>query len=176
MAHIDVKRAPTAGSVWSFAGLNPEQVWRKGQKRPWNASLKVLAYKAGESFVKVQNNKNDTYGQIYRKRKDLEVARNEAGEFAEIAAAVLLAKKIGEDTDAYAAYSIGKLPPAHLHARARRYAVKLFLAHFHEVSYFLTFNKLPPLPYPIVHLGHTHMIDVPYPEAVPGLVEALKNR
>lgn len=55
------------------------------------------------------------------------------------------------------------LPPAHIHARARRYAVKLFLAHFHEISYRLAFGKPPPLPYPIVHLeGHNDIIAVPF--------------
>jgi hypothetical protein len=53
------------------------------------------------------------------------------------------------------------LPPAHIHARAKRYAVKLFLAHYQQVAYELHFGKKPPNPYPIEILGHAHMIDPP---------------
>ena len=72
---------------------------------------------------------------------------------------ILTKKKIGKDTDAYKAYSIGKLPPAHLHARATRYAVKLFLAHLHEVMYVQHHGRKPPLPYAIGILGHAHKIE-----------------
>ena len=58
-------------------------------------------------------------------------------------------KKIGKDTDAIKSYRVGKLPPAHIHARAKRYAVKLFLAHFHETGYRLHYGTEPPAPYPI---------------------------
>ena len=63
-------------------------------------------------------------------------------------------KKIGKDTDAYAAYSQGRLPPAHIHARAKRYAIKLFLAHLHHKMYMEHYGKEPPLPYAIAHLDH----------------------
>ncbi len=161
MAHIDITRAPTVGHIWSFAGLNPEAVWEKGQKRPWNASLKTLCWKMGESFVKVQNREGDVYGQIYAERKEQEIARNEGGHFREQAAAILEKKKIGKDTDAYKAYSIGKLPPAHIHARAKRYAVKLYLAHWHHVAYELEYGKEPPKPYVLTQDGHTHYIAPP---------------
>ncbi len=141
-------------------------------RRPWNASLRTLAYKIGESFIKVQNNKNDVYGKVYAARKALEIARNERGDFAEQAAAKLQKFSIGKDTDAYVAYSAGKLPPAHIHARARRYAVKMFIAHLQEVMFFVHYGKLPPLPYPIVHIdGHTHIIGPPNANLIPGLVE-----
>jgi hypothetical protein len=53
------------------------------------------------------------------------------------------------------------LPPAHIDARAKRYAVKLFLAHVHDVWYRHKYKKAPPLPYPIAHLGHAHYIAPP---------------
>lgn len=158
MAHIDITRAPTAGHIWSFAGLNPEQEWKKGEKRPWNASLKTLCWKIGESFVKVSNREGATYGRIYQERKSIEQGKNAAGEFEEQADAVLKSKNIGKSTEAYQYYLAGELPPAHIHARAKRYAVKLFLAHYHEVAYKLHYRRQPPLPYPIVHLGHVHHI------------------
>jgi len=55
----------------------------------------------------------------------------------------------------------GKLPPAHIHARAKRWAVKIFLAHWHHVAYMIEYKKAPPKPYSLEHLGHVHMIEVP---------------
>jgi hypothetical protein len=59
------------------------------------------------------------------------------------------------------------LPPAHIHARARRYAAKLFLAHLHGVWYQVEFDRPPPLPYPIQILGHAHYIPPPVPAPKP---------
>ena len=50
LAHIDIEKANTAGKIWRFAGLDPTSKWNKGEKRPWNPSLKTLCWKAGESF------------------------------------------------------------------------------------------------------------------------------
>jgi transposase len=129
--------------------------------RPFNARLKVLCWKIGESFVKVKNNDEDIYGKVYDLRKRLEEERNESGQFADQAKAKLEKFKIGKDTDAYKAYSAGKLPPAHIHARAKRYAVKLFLAHYHHVAYEVQYGETPPKPYVIEHLGHAHYIAPP---------------
>jgi len=164
VANIDITKAPTVGHIWRFAGLDPTQEWRKGEKRPWNASLKTLCWKLGESFVKVSGNAEAYYGQVYAQRKLYELGRNERGELASQAEAKLAKAKIGKDTDAYKAYSTGTLPPAHLHARAKRYAVKLLLAHFHEVAYTRHFGKAPPLPYAIAQAGHAHKIDPPNPD------------
>lgn len=161
LAHIDIEKAPTVGHIWSFAGLNPLAEWKKGEKRPWNADLKVLCWKIGESFVKVCNRDDAYYGNIYQVRKEKELERNEAGLFREQAEIKLKKFKIGKDTDAYQWYSQGKLPPAHLHARAKRYAVKLFLAHWHEVAYRDHFKQPPPKPYPIAILQHAHYIAPP---------------
>lgn len=130
-------------------------------RRPWNAQLKLLCWKIGESFVKVQANENDVYGKIYVERKALERERNEGGAFADQAAAALAAKKYRKETFARAAYEAGRLPDAHIHARARRYAVKLFLAHFHHVSYEVHYGTPPPKPYIIEHGGHTHYLAPP---------------
>lgn len=214
LAHIDIEKAPTAGHIWSYAGLNPKAKWEKGEKirewvnkhehltpeglymsasmefgrnptllrkcvetdeegnhvkftktnlinalirRPWNASLKVLCWKAGQSFMKFSNAEECDYGRIYKERKVLELERNDNGTNRELAHAS--ASKVGKSTDAYGHYSSGVLPPAQIDARARRYAVKLFLAHLHEVWYIKHYNKAPPLPYPIAILGHAHKID-----------------
>ena len=162
MAHIDIKKAQTAGAIQRYAGLDPTVAWNKGELRPWNAKLKtLLTYKLGESFVKVQHNDKDVYGHLFAERKALEQAQNEAGEFADTAKAILASRRIGKDTDAYKHYSDGKLPPAHIHARARRYAVKLFISHYFEVAYEIEFGKRPAEPYAIAILNHAHKIDVP---------------
>lgn len=158
LAHIDIHKAPTVGHIWRFAGLDPTSKWEKGQKRPFNSKLKVICWKAGESFVKVSNKEDAVHGRIYRERKEYESQKNDAGEYADQASQILASKKIGKDTDAYKAYSAGKLPPAHIHARAKRYAVKLFLSHLHHVWYVREFGKEPPLPYPIAVMGHVHYI------------------
>lgn len=148
LAHLDISRCQTAGHFWRFAGLDPTVVWGKGEKRPWNTPLKTLAaFKLGECFVKVQNNKKDFYGAFFRERRDQEEARNAAGANREASAEILKSKRWKKDTEAYKAYSVGLFPPAHLHARARRWAVKLFLSHLHHVMYVDWFGKDPPVPY-----------------------------
>lgn len=160
-AHIDIEKAPTVGHIWRYAGLDPTVRWEKGQKRPWNASLKVICWKIGCSFVKVSSRDSDVYGKLYRQRKEYELAKNEAGEYHEQAEAILATKNIGKKTDAYACYSIGLLPPAQIDERSKRWAVKLFLSHWHEEAYENHFGKKSPKPYPIAFLNHAHMIEKP---------------
>jgi len=177
MAHIDITKAPTAGHIWRFAGLDPTMQWKKGQKRPWNASLRTLCWKIGQSFVKFSGAEECVYGAVtYRKRKEMEVERNERGENAETAQHILSEKNFGKTTEAYKALITGKLPPAQIDARARRYAVKLFLSHLQMVWWFISTKELPPLPYPIAHLAHAHMVPPPNIDQVPGLAEALRSR
>jgi len=161
LAHIDIARAPTAGHIWNFAGLNPGAKWEQGKKRPWNAALKVLCWKLGESFVKTSGHDASFYGPIYAQRKTLEEERNARGELAEQAAETLKRKRIGKDTIAYSHYIEGRLPPAHIHARAKRWAVKLFLSHYHHVAHVVEHGTEPPVPYAIAHLGHAHYLAPP---------------
>lgn len=223
LAHIDMDKADTAGHIWSFAGLIPGVKWEKGEKRPWNAKLKVLCWKIGESFVKFSNNPDCYYGKVYKERKELEWRRNLDGTLADQArdaigrmkqddsaalawykgeispvvakywldagwpftegtppkrliptvaewsaspvthpgARRLLAAEVDmEHTDSLASAKRGlpMLPPAHIHARAKRYAVKLFLAHWFEVAYRDWYAEEPPLPFPIAQRGHVHYI------------------
>lgn len=153
LAHIDIEKAPTVGHIWRFAGQDPTSKWAKGEKRPWNASLKVICWKIGESFVKVSGNPQAYYGQVYKERKALEAVHNEAGKYADQAKAVIESNPRHAQA---AIYKTGKLPPGHIHARAKRYAVKLFLSHWHGEAYQHHFKKPPPLPYPIAILGHAH--------------------
>jgi hypothetical protein len=175
LAHIDITKAPTVGHIWSFAGLNPSKSWNRGEKRPYNAALKTLTtFKLGESFVKVQNNDNDIYGRVYAERKRMEIERNDALVFQGAAAERM--GKVGKSTEAYKAYKIGKLPPAHIHARARRYAVKLFLAHYHAVAFYVQYGLMPAFPYVFQHMeGHVDFIAPPHVDLIPGLKAAVKR-
>lgn len=240
LAYSEGETWPTAGHLWSYAGLNPERTWLGGDKaraavtelygsareltrqqiedlarsqkrnpehllslverpnqkgtgglpegwtsaptkrvvaalakRPWSAEFKTICvFKAGESFVKIQNNPRDIYGRLFRERRDMEARRNEQGEFAYAAERALSEKRYGADTMALAAYSQGRLPDAHLHARARRYAVKIFLSHYHEMWYWITYGRLTPAPFALEFAGHAHYIQPPNLDLVPGLREA----
>lgn len=159
LAHIDITQAPAAGAIWRFAGLDPTMVWEKGKKRPWNATLKTLCWKIGESFVKQSGRDNAYYGHLYISQKEKYLAKNEAGGFKE--AALAKASKVGKGTDAYKAYSQGKLPPAHIHAMAKRYAVKMFLSHIFEFWFEWHHGRPAPLPFPIAHHDHVHVVESP---------------
>ena len=195
LAHIDIERAPTAGHIWNFAGLNPGVKWEKGQKRPWNADLKTLCWKLGESFVKVSGNPKSFYGHLYVERKKQEQARNVNLELADQAAQKLKDFRIGKDTMAWAFYAgclpvevfdglgeltqaqqtarvkkmreepgtyPGLLPPGHIHSRAKRWVVKLFLSHLHAKMFQNAYpGRNAPVPYAIAHLGHAHLIEPP---------------
>lgn len=181
LAHLDIRGTKTASRFWRFAGLDPSVKWERKQRRPWNAQLKTLVvYKAGESFIKWQNHPRDCYGKLYRERKALEIERSEAGQCAEQAAAVLAEKNFGRETEARKHYEAGHLPPAHLHARARRWTAKLFLSHIHHAMHVDYYGLEPPVPYCFEHTNgdHRHFRPLPnWPFAGTGksLVELFKN-
>ncbi len=155
IAHIDMDFCPSAGHIWSFAGLNPDAKWEKKTRRPWNADLKVLCWKIGQSFLKHSGNPKCVYGHVYIERKNLEIERNEKLLFK--SQAEIKAKVVKKTTKAYKYYLKGKLPPAHIDARARRYAVKLFLSHLHGEWHQIHYGRPAPLPYPIAHGDHVHV-------------------
>lgn len=130
-------------------------------KRPHSANLKVLCWKIGESFVKVKGNPKSLYGALFTERWAYEHQRNDAGELADQAKMKLERFNIGKGTDAYKAYSEGRLPKAHILARAKRWTAKLFLAHWQHVAYEVHYGEAPPKPYVLTYLDHAHEITVP---------------
>lgn len=190
LAHINIHKAPTVGHIWNFAGLNPDVEWKKGHKRPWNAKLKTLCWKIGDSFVKFSYRDDAYYGQLYLQRKKYEWDRNLAGDNSDTATAILKTRSFSKTTDTYSWYSgqcsaelakklldakqplsvalccVGQpdgtpmLSPAHIDMRARRYAVKMFLSHLHQR--WREAEGLPvPEPFAIGILKHGHRIDPP---------------
>lgn len=166
MAHIDITKAPTAGHIWRFAGLDPTLKWGKGEKRPYNAALKQITWHLGQCFMKQSNDPDCFYGKLYRERKAFEIARNEAGENAERAKTFTVspgATKAVKDK-----LKKGQLPDFNIDARARRYAVKIFLSHLHAIWFFDHYKRHAPTPYVIQFSGHAHVIEVPHADLVPG--------
>lgn len=222
LAHIDIKKAPTAGHIWSFCGYNDYNTpWRASSEieamikkveadgklgpvelvhavcplinrkpvnilamansyaqedetelkrahvtralkaKPFNGDLKTLCWKIGESFVKVSGKDTAYYGQLYLQRKAYEQAKNERGEYADRARANMEKFNFGKSTENYKCNSVGKLSPGHIHARCKRWAVRIFLSHLHHVWYLHEFKTLPPKPFAIEHLGHVHLLEVP---------------
>jgi hypothetical protein len=175
LSNIDISKAPTAGSIWRFAGMDPTVSWNKGQKRPWNADLKVLVWKIGQSFMKFSNYDKCFYGKLYKQDKQRRIELNESGAYAESAKRILESKnwRANKSRDTL---DSGMLPPAQIDAQARRFAAKIFLSHFHTVWYEDYHTQLQgkpvraPRPYAISHGGHAHMIEIPhYVQAVDGV-------
>lgn len=160
ISHIDIEKAPTAGSVWRYSGLDPTSKWEKGQKRPWNAELKVLSWKIGQSFMKFSNKEQCFYGKLYRQDKQRRIELNESGAYAERAKIILESKNWRANKSKETLQS-GMLPAAQIDAQARRFAVKIFLSHFHAVWFETHHDKPAPRPYTIEHMGHAHMIEIP---------------
>ena len=221
LCHFDIRGHEYPSQFISFAGLNPEAVWEKGCKRPWNARLKTLtAFKLGESFIKQQNRPSDFYGKFFREERDKYEQLNLQGKYQEDARKKLELFNIGKNTHAYKWYAgrykpleieehaqkqreiiesfdvdnfdnekeydkavekavkdlgplpqhdpgegVPMLPPAHLNARARRFAVKMFIFHLHEVmwhDYYGGNGAKYPDPYILAHgANHSQKIEPP---------------
>jgi len=161
LSHIDIEKAPYAGNIWRFAGLDPNVTWEKGQKRPWNAELKKICFFARICFTRVSNLPGAYYGERYKIRKEYEQTRNERGDYAEQAKLKLEKFNIDKTTDAYKWYSQGKLPPGHIQARSERHTVKLLLSHLHHIMFVQRYRMKPPKPFALTLPGHNHMLEAP---------------
>lgn len=130
---------------------------------PYNIELKKLCWKIGESFMK-QSGRNSKYGQLYKDRKAYETIKNNNGDYAEQAEAILRSKNFSKNTVTRKALESGKLSDAHINERAKRYAVKIFISHLFECMYIDYYHKPAPNPYVFDYLGHVEYIapEVPY--------------
>jgi len=179
--------SPHRSSWFRYCGLhceNGDAARRmKGQKASWNSILKShLIYRIGNSFIKSR-------GSYYRKHYDQFKARYEARPPVEReigrATAWVLAEPLGGVKVGEVLKVSGKNPPhksvavallaagrttvlvkpskGHIHAMARRAAVKVFLGHLWEAWRTAVDLPIEP-PYAIAHLHHTGYIS--YREAV----------
>jgi hypothetical protein len=156
--------------------LSRENVAAALARRPYHDGFKTLCWKAGDCFVKLHNRPDCFYGKVYEQRKELEMERNAAGRFAETAQRTLAEKDWSRDTATKRVYEEGRLPDGRIDLRARRYAVKLFLSHLHEVMFWERFKTPTPAPYVIGILGHIDYIPPPNEHFFPGLREAREHR
>lgn len=135
-------------------------------KPPYNINAKQLCFIIGDSFVKQSNKPNSVYGKLFKERNVYEKQMNENGMYEKQAREALAKKNFGKDTESYKWYSEGKLPPAHIYARCRRYAVRMFLSHLFEAMHLNKYGTDIHLPeiYPIAFLEHSDYIgpEVPY--------------
>lgn len=146
LAHVNVHIAGNCSKVLSFGGYNPNMVWGKGEKRPYNADLKLVFNKMGRAFVFLSN-RNSYFGQRYKENKKLVEKRNEAGMFAERCAELLRTRNYRTDTNAYKCYKEGKYPPAHVSASARLKTVALCVGVLHREHFRVVFGDYPVDPY-----------------------------
>jgi hypothetical protein len=129
-------------------------------RRPWNAKLKVLCWKIGDSFCKFHNHDDCLYGHVYAARKKHEVRRNEAGLNRETAEKTLVDRVI-KDVKTRARYEAGYLPDGRLARSSRRVAIKLFLSHYWSVAYWEQYHTLPPKPFVLAAQGELHTRYIP---------------
>ena len=139
------------------------QLYRAIMSCPWCQELKEVLFRVGMAFRRTGGNAQPTspYRSIYDWRKEYEVMRNERGDLAEQAAYKLKSRNFRKDTTAYKHYIEGRLPPAHLDARARRFTIKVFLVHLHQVLFFERYGRMPPRPYILDVLGKEREIKCP---------------
>ena len=130
---------------------------------PWNKELKEILYRVGVMFRRIggQGIVTPPYRAIYDWRKQYEIPRNAAGDYADQAADKLSSRSFRAEKTAFKHYSKGRLPPAHIDARARRFAVKIFLVHLYQVMFYGRYGKMPPRPYILDVLGKEREIVCP---------------
>lgn len=130
-------------------------------RRPWNADFKRACYLIGESFIKQQNRDNDIYGHVFAWRRAWEQDRNKRGLYREQAERQLAERNFRPGTVTRKSLEQGMLSDGQIHNRARRFAVKLFLANAHQVIYFDRYGREPERPWINAHGGHERFISAP---------------
>lgn len=131
---------------------------------PFNRPLRTLCWKCGDQWVKLGARKDAYYARFYRNRKAEEIARNERGDRAKLAAKTLREKPNHAQK---AIYEQGKLPDGRIDLMARRATVKLFLSHMHEIWWTLENpGKHLPAPFSITMPGHAHYLAPPHTEVI----------
>lgn len=164
IAFVRPEYSRTAGSIWRYAGIDVGPMDELATTK-YSRTFQKLCWLVGRSFIYSKPRTEDQYSfyyEMYLRRKKYEISRNERGELADQAAARLKAFNYGRTTVAFKEYSAGRLPKAHIHARAIRWTVKLFLSHLAHVTYELAYGEPPPAPYVIAIKGHKDFIGIPF--------------
>ena len=134
--------------------LTYESIIKGLSKPPYNTKAKTITYQIIDNIIRKGTSK---YATLYRKRKAYEVANNEAGYYVN-EARNQLRKKNYESETAKTCLTQGKLTPAHIDRRARRYVAKIFLSHYFELLWIEKYGKLPKLAPVFSDGNHYHYI------------------
>lgn len=121
-------------------------------KPPYNLELKTKLWLISDIFVK-NKNRGSMYGKLYDMRLAYETERNEKLMYKDQAEKILQEKKI-TDKKTKECLQSGKLTHSHLVARAKRFAVKLFVSHLYEAMYYEKYHEEAPKTYIIAIKGH----------------------
>ena len=147
---IEIERADTISSLWSFAGyapVNGKAMKRtKGEKLPYNSQLRTMCWRVGGGLLRAQGCFSVYYG-----RQKENYQQRFIGEGRKIVPAAQLPKEKGKKVENAAFISEG-----HIHMMAFRKMVKLWLA-----CLWLVWREAEGLPtrspYALEH-GHTTLI------------------
>lgn len=134
--------------------LTYESIIKGLSKPPYNTKAKTITYQIIDNIIRKGASE---YATLYRKRKAYEVANNEAGYYVN-EAKNQLRKKNYESETAKTCLAQGKLTPAHIDRRARRYVAKIFLSHYFELLWIEKYGRLPKLAPVFSDGNHYHYI------------------
>ena len=139
----------TVAALWSYSGygvVDGEAPRRQaGVQSRWNPDLRKLGYQLGDCFVRA--------GGPYRELYDCYKARDRAVHPDPVTKTDKSGKLMKtREGKAWKMYTDG-----HIHARARRYAVKIFLSHLWQAWRELE-GLLVRGPYAVEYLGHTKIL------------------
>lgn len=119
-------RDVNAAALHGYAPTRRSILWRIGYSVIL-AQSKITDKKTGEI-----KREAGPHRLIYDARREYEEERNDNGDYALLARKILAVSTFDRNTTAYKAYSSGKLPPKHLHYRAKRYMEKHILKRFYQ--------------------------------------------
>ena len=143
----DCSRFDTVSKLWAYCGEHvvdghaPKRT--RGEKANWNATLRTLCWKAGQSFVRVGDGYRDLY---LREKVRLRGLHPEPVEYDP-------PRKKKDGTP------LLRFTDGHIDAMARRKVAKVFLSHYWQMA--RTQAGLPTRElYVMEHLGHTTPIPV----------------
>lgn len=149
---VDISRAPTISSLWKFAGYHVVDgkgaKKTKGQKLEYNSVLRTMCWRLGGSLMKAKGK----YFDFYLAQKERSVR-----ELTERGVTIVPAAQLPKDKNNKHYEPEGMISEGHVHARALRKMVKLFLAQLWLV--WREAEGLPTrAPYVHEHQGHTTII------------------
>jgi hypothetical protein len=127
-------------------------------KRPqYSIPLRRICLSLGNDIIKHKS----IYQDLFRERYMKEYKKNENGDYAKVARKCLRDFNHDKRKQAYKCYIQGKLPDGHLRNRAKRWSVKVLLAHYYMIEYYIRHGKAPPDVYALDVLNGKRKIHVP---------------